>query len=64
MDWTLVHVACREEMPHQSITSGAGEVPAINPGESARGLLDVELGLDSGQGICHHVLLTWHVLNI
>ena len=47
MDWTLVHVACWEATPRQSITAGEGEeeAPAINPGGSARGLLDEE-GLD------------------
>ena len=45
---TLEHVACREAMPRQSITAGEGEeeAPAINPGGSARGLLD-----EDGRGV-------------
>ena len=40
------------DLPHcQSITAGGGEeAPAINPGRSARGLLDKEAALPLGRG--------------
>ena len=43
-----MYVAFQEATPLQSITTGAGKAPEINPGGSARGLLDEgeELGLD------------------
>ena len=46
VDCSLGHVACLMATACQSTTTGAEEAPAINPGESARGLLDEELGLD------------------